>query len=190
MTREHRARLLTPAATIILLVLPLSAQEPQKWLHLQVVDGNTGTGDLALNIPLRMVSAFLATVPSEHLSEDGELTVDERHGASITGLREMWHEVKEVDDVEFFTAQHGDETVRMSRTGSLLELWLESDQETVQVEMPMVVLDALLMGDGETLNLSAAIDELTTLEGDIVRASRVGHSEQQLRVWIDDQNIQ
>ena len=190
MTRDRRVQVPALAAAIALLVLPVSAQEPQKWLHLQVADGDSGTGNLALNIPLSMVSAFLATMPSERLSEDGELTVAERHGASISGLREMWRELKNADDIEFFTAQHDDETVRVSRTGSQLEVWLESEQEMVQVEMPVVVVDALLLGDGETLNLSAAIDELSTLEGDIVRASRMGASEQQVRIWIDEQNTQ
>ena len=190
MSDERRNQVLALVAALGVLVLPISAQAPQKWLHLKVADVGGGADNVAANIPLSMVSALLASMPSARLSADGELTVEKRHGVSISGLREMWQEVRNAGNLEFFTAQHGDETIRVRRSGRQLKLWLESEREVVQVEMPVVVVAALLLGDGETLNLSAALNELSTLEGDIVRASRMGDSEQRVRIWIDEQNSQ
>lgn len=73
------------------------------------------------------------------------------------------------------------------RSGSLIELQVEDETETVRVDMPVGIVDALLSGDGATINVTAAIDELSALRGDVVR---VTGSEQQVRIWIDEQNTQ
>ena len=57
------------------------------------------------------------------------------------------------------------------RSGSLIELQVEDETETVRVDMPVGIVDALLSGDGATINVAAAIDELSALRGDVVRVT-------------------
>jgi hypothetical protein len=57
----------------------------------------------------------------------------------------------------------------------------------VRVEIPVPVVDALLSGDGDTLNIRAAVDELSMLRGELVR---VIESDNNIRVWIDESPTQ
>ena len=57
----------------------------------------------------------------------------------------------------------------------------------VQVRVPVSVVDALLSGAGETLDVRAAIQELSTLRGEMVQ---VDHPEARIRVWIDESPTQ
>ena len=51
----------------------------------------------------------------------------------------------------------------------------------------MPVVDALLSGEGDALNIRAAIDQLSTLRGEMVR---VIESDNNIRVWIDENPAQ
>ena len=53
----------------------------------------------------------------------------------------------------------------------------------MRVEVPVVVLDALLSGEGELLNVRAAIEALSPLRGEVVRVMGAGNN---IRVWIDE----
>ena len=57
----------------------------------------------------------------------------------------------------------------------------------VQVRVPVRVVDALLSGAGETLDVRAAIQELSSLRGEMVQ---VIHPEARIRVWIDESPTQ
>ena len=59
--------------------------------------------------------------------------------------------------------------------------------ETVRIEVPVSLVDALLSGEGEEANVEAAIGELKKRRGDIVR---VQDDDSHVRVWIDEQNAQ
>ena len=98
----------------------------------------------------------------------------------------MWQEVKASGESEFVTLQRGDRTVRVARVGEQFQVRVEGD-ETVRVDLPIVVVDALLSSDGEALNFAAALEQLGELRGDIV--SIMG-DERQVRVWVDDQAVQ
>ena len=168
----------------------LAAQDAQSWLHVRVADPGDAASDFALNVPVSAVAAVLSMIPTGILTDDGQLTVAERHGLSVSGLRRMWGEFQGVDDTEFVSMQHGNEMVRISRAGSLIELRVENEKdeaEDVRVDMPVVVVNALLSGDGETLDVSAALDELSELQGDVMRMTS---PQQNIRVWIDDRNTQ
>ena len=45
------------------------------------------------------------------------------------------------------------------------------------------MVDALLSGDGDTLNIGAAVEELSMLRGELVR---VIESDNNIRIWIDE----
>ncbi len=57
----------------------------------------------------------------------------------------------------------------------------------VQVRVPVSVVDALLSGAGETLDVRAAIQALSALRGEMVQ---VIHPEGRVRVWIDESPTQ
>ena len=57
----------------------------------------------------------------------------------------------------------------------------------VQIRVPVRVVDALLSGTGETLDVRAAIQELASLRGEMVQ---VIQPDSRIRVWIDESPTQ
>ena len=186
MMRHIYSRMLASAAAAAMVVVPLGAQEAAEetssWLHVQV-EGEGETGQFALNLPLRAVGAFVAMAPDEVVSSDGRLTVAEEHGVSVSEIRTMWRELMAAGDSEFAAVQRDDRTIRIARAGDQIEVAVTSADENIRIDLPVVVIDALLSGDGETLNLVAAIDQLGDLRGDIVR---VTEETRQIRIWVDE----
>ena len=175
---------------IIVTAAPTSAQEAQSWLHVQIEGGGDNDGNVAVNLPLQAVGAVMAMAPDNIISPDGRLVVAEEHGLSVSSLRQAWQGVKDAGDAEFVTIREEERTVRIARAGDQIEIRVEhvaDDAETVRVDLPLALVDALLSGEGETLNIAAALDQLSTLRGDIVR---VTEEERQIRVWVDEQSVQ
>ena len=168
---------------------PVAAQEPQTWLHVQIVGTDSATGNLALNLPLSAVAAVLSMAPDHIIQSDGRLMVAETHGVSVSDIRQMWNDLTVAGDVELVALEHDDQTVHVSRAGDKIEVRVRdgNDDETVRVDLPVVVVDALLSGEGEMLNIPAAIEQLSQLRGDIVR---VTESERNIRIWIDELSVQ
>lgn len=167
---------------------PEASAQPQAdaggWLHVHI-EGAADEGErMALNLPLGAVGAVLAMAPRGMVSSDGQLVIPEEHGVSVSELRTMWRELMAAGDSEFVTMQRADQSVRVARTGEQVQVRVTGPEETVSVDLPVAVVDALLSGEGDTLNLSAALDELRELRGDIVR---VVEQRRQIRVWVDEQ---
>ena len=184
------ASLLALVVGVALVVGPVTAQETTPvWLHVQIVGTESSQGNLALNLPLTAVQAVVAMAPESIVDSDGRLAVAEAHGVSVSDIRQMWNDIKNAGNAEFVALQQEDQTVRVSRAGDQIEVRVTgaNDAETVRIDLPLVVVDALLSGDGDTLNLPAAIEQLNQLRGDIVR---VTEDERQIRVWLDEQPVQ
>jgi hypothetical protein len=152
------------------------------------ISGDSGT-NMNLNLPLAAVTAMLALAP-ETLVQDGQLQLGDSE-VSVAAIREMWRELRAAGDVEFVTIQQDDQDVRIARQGDMILVRVtdrdgNGDNE-VRVEIPVPVVDALLSGDGDTLNIRAAVDELSMLRGELVR---VIESDNNIRVWIDESPTQ
>ena len=175
----------TLVASAELVGRPASQQESEPWIHVAVTgDRNT---NMNLNLPLAAVTAMLALAP-ETIVQDGQVQLGGSTELPVAEIREMWRELRGAGDVEFVTMQHEGQDVRIAREGEkILVIVSDSDgdatDESVRVEIPVPVVDALFSGDGDTLNIRAAVDELSTLRGELVR---VIESDNNIRVWIDD----
>ena len=188
--RTPRALGLTVLGAMIALVAslgmtaaPVGAQDAaQPWLHVQVTGGDD-TERMSVNVPLSAAEALLAMAPPEIIAEGHEELAE--RGISMSALREMWGQLKDVGDAEFVTIEEENESIRVARVGDQIRVLVRDteDEETVNVEIPVNVVDGLLAGDGDTLNIAAALEALRGLRGDIVR---VRESDRQVRVWIDE----
>ena len=161
--------------------------DPQPWLHVQVTGQDDGAENVAVNVPLSAAEPLLALVPHRVLS-DGQLSLAGREvPVNVGAMRDLWRVLMEVGDTEFVTVDGEDETVRIARVGDQITVQVEDRDEegteTVDIQLPIVVVDALLAGDGDTLNVRAAVERLGELRGDIVRVSE---DERQVRIWIDE----
>ena len=162
---------------------PATQQEPEPWVHVDVTsDGGT---DMNLDLPLAAVTAMLALAP-ETIVQNGEFQFGSSYQVPVAAIREMWRELRDVGDVEFVTIQYEGQDVRIARAGEIILVNVsdsDGDDESVRVEIPVPVVDALLSGDGDTLNIGAAVEELSMLRGELVR---VIESDNNIRIWIDE----
>ena len=168
---------------------PATQQESEPWIHVVISsDSDSGT-NLNHNLPLAAVTAMLALAP-ETIVQDGQLQLGGSTELPVTAIRDMWQELRAAGDVEFVTIQHEGQDVRIAREGDTILVNvsdIDGDDEIVRVEIPVPVVDALLSGDGDTLNIRAALEELSTLRGDLVR---VIESDNNIRIWIDESPTQ
>ena len=175
--------------TILTVAASAAQQEPEPWIHVDI-SGNSGQ-TMNLNLPLAAVSAMVALIP-DTIVEEGQLQLGDEHEVPVAAIREMWRELRDVGDVEFVTIQHEGQNVRISREGETILVDVSDEdgdgsQQEVRVEVPVRVVDALLSGDGDSLNIRAAIEELSTLRGELVR---VIEADNNIRIWIDESPTQ
>ena len=161
---------------------PATQQEPEPWVHVDVTsDGGT---NMNLDLPLAAVTAMLALAP-ETIVQNGEFQLGGRQ-VPVAAIREMWRELRDVGDVEFVTIQYEGQDVRIARAGEIILVNVsdsDGDDESVRVEIPVPVVDALLSGDGDTLNIGAAIEELSLLRGELIRVIEAANN---IRIWSDE----
>jgi hypothetical protein len=168
---------------------PATQQETEPWIHVEAT--GDGSSNLNLNMPLAAVTAMLALAP-ETIVQNGQLQLGGSTELPVADIRNLWRELRGAGEVEFVTMQYEGQDVRIARQGETILVNVSDsdgngDGETVRVEIPVSVVDALLAGDGDTLNIRAAVDELSTLRGELVR---VIESDSNIRVWIDEMPIQ
>jgi NADH dehydrogenase/NADH:ubiquinone oxidoreductase subunit G len=181
------------------------------WLHVRVEEAEKAQ-KVSVNLPMTVVEAVLKASP-ELLEEHGKVKIGEHHGMRLADMRRAWKELSAVGDAELVTVESDDENVRVARKGDLVLVYVDHKAGArhakaeaapekaekpaksarpdgpgeVRVEVPVSLVDALLSGEGDTLNVQAAANELMKRRGDIVRVRDEGNN---VRIWIDEQNTQ
>jgi hypothetical protein len=153
------------------------------WIHLEVVEKNDDPGTIKVNVPVTMVDVVLNMVKDKNLKE-GHFKLDHTD-FSVAEMRQLWNELKNAGNAEFVTVEKKDETIRISRQGNFVLIKVSENKkaENVNIKMPVGVVDALLSGSGEELNLKAALSAMKEKNvGDILT---VNESNTQVRLWID-----
>lgn len=154
------------------------------WLHVRVDE--TEGAKVKVNVPISMVEKAIAMVPNEHMRH-GKIHLDDHFDEmSLSDFRELWQELKDTPDMTFVTVEEDDESVRVWKEAGYLKVHvLEGDRdEQVDVQVPLAVVDALFSGEGDELNLEAAIRALVEEgEGELVT---VTGQDETVRVWVDN----
>lgn len=184
------ARKLTTALAALLIVSAgaVQAQEASgtaaegSWIHVRV-DESEGE-QVKLDLPLTMVDVALQMGGEKGLGAN-DLRLGPDSDVTVQDLRRMWAELRKAPDANFVDIRDGEERVRVSKRDGRVHVDVEEDgRQTVRVELPATVVDALLSGEGDRLNLKAAARELgRTGNQQIVR---IDDRETQVRIWVDD----
>jgi len=173
------------AVLVLVGAVQASGQAAAPWLHVRVEEPRRQS-KVSVNLPLSVVEIALRAAPDKTVPL-GHFNLDHhRHDLKVADLRRMWAELKMTGDAELVNVEDGDERVRIAREGNLVLIRVEkpAGSDAVRVEVPTQVVDALLSGDGNELNVKAALVELQKRRGDIVRVNDNGQS---VRIWIDEQ---
>ncbi len=162
------------------------AQSANAWLHVRVEEPRNES-KVSVNVPLSLVAVALAAAP-ENIASKGHLHIGSRpHDLSVSDLRKMWKELKAVGDNEFVSIEDDHETVKVARVGDKVKVvCTRSDRDdSVNVEVPVAIVDALLSGSGDEINTRDAIAQLQALRGEIVR---VKDKDSTVHIWIDERS--
>jgi hypothetical protein len=162
----------------------LWAQTKAPWIHVRVEEPQKES-KVSVNVPMTVAMAALSMAP-EKVASDGRVHLGAgSKGPSIVELRRMWKELKASGDAEIVSVEDKTQTVKVARAGDHIRVHVEdpTKEETVNVEVPVTAVDALFSGDGEDLNLRAAMEELQKLRGEVVR---VDDKNSKVRIWIDE----
>jgi hypothetical protein len=166
---------------LVLAVAPAAAAE--RWLHVLVVEDEGQGETVRVNLPLSTIESLLPLVKAEGL-EGGRLRLTSEQTEGVD-LRKAWQALRTAPDGDFVTVDGTDGRVRVSRSGSRLVAHVDDagSGEKVRVMVPVAVLDALFSGDGEEVDLVAAVRALGDhADGDLVQ---VEDGDSRVRIWID-----
>jgi hypothetical protein len=207
-----RKSILTGLGLAALLVPAVAgAQTSNAWLHIRVEEAQKAS-KVHVNLPMSVVEVALKATP-ELIEEHGKVNLGGHHGMKLADFRRMWKQLAAVGDAEFVTVESEDENVRVQKKGDLVLVYVDHKPgakkavaagekpkaeaekadarprgaEEVRVEVPVSLVDALLSGEGDEVNIQAAVAELQKRRGDIVR---VHDADSNVRIWIDEQNTQ
>ncbi|HUG80928.1 MAG TPA: hypothetical protein VML01_04645 [Bryobacterales bacterium] len=171
------------AALLAAAAVPAAAQQAKPWIHVNVTEGADGK-NVRVNLPLSVVGVALEMAPDKFF-EKGMLKL--KHAdVSIADLRKLWTELRSAGNASLVEVDDKDSTIRIIREADLVIIKVEETNEKskqVRIELPIKVVDALLQGEGEELNLRGAIEQLQGERGDIVR---VVDGDTNVRIWIDE----
>jgi hypothetical protein len=171
--------------------LEASAGGGSAWLHVRVDEtrgGKSGKGSkVRVNVPLSVVEAALEAAPQKFV-EKGRIKIDagrDEHDLSLAEMRRIWRELKNAGDTELVTVEEEDENVTVARKGDVVQVRVTNakDEQQVHVDVPVNLVDAMLSGESESVDVKAVIRELRARRGDIVR---VTDRDSAVRIWIDE----
>ena len=168
---------------------PTGATGSPAWLHVRV-DEHGKSSRVRVNVPLTVVEAALEAAP-QRIVDKGRIKLDighdgdHDHDLSLAEMRKIWQSLKDAGDTEIVTVEERDETVRVARKGDLVQVRVSkpSGKEEVHVDVPVTLVDAVLAGSGDSVDVKAVIRELRSQRGDIVR---VNDEDSAVRIWIDE----
>ena len=178
------------AALVLAVVAIVGAQNApaERWLHIRV-DDTSDKGELVrVNLPLSVAEKVLPAVKAHNL-ENGRIKLRDLHIRDVD-VRAVLEAVRNSADGEFVTVESKTQKVRVAKKDGYLLINVREEKgdrtETVDVKLPMSIVDALLSGSPDELDLLAAIRVLQT-HGDTELVT-VKERSQTVRIWVDSKN--
>jgi len=166
-----------------------STSKGDRWLHVRVINSEAKGETVRVNIPLELAEKVLPTINKRQL-HGGKVKIDDAHMDEID-IRALAEALRTAKDGEFVTVQAHDADVRVAKQNGFMLINVvdknSAKHNKVDVKVPMKVVDALLSGDKDELDLVAALRALSA-QGDIELVT-VKNDENTVRVWVDSKNI-
>ncbi|MFH1679561.1 MAG: hypothetical protein ABIH26_02840 [Candidatus Eisenbacteria bacterium] len=181
-----RARAVLCAIGIVLLASGAYGGE-ERWLHVFVEEKGEGGETIRVNLPFELLESILEVVDTDEIS-GGKIRIDEGD-LDTEEIRAILKAVGKAKEGEYVTVDGVDENVRVSKKGDFLLVCVRegkgegSDEETVDVRLHLSVLEALASGDGEELDVLAAMRALGEKGGGEVVV--VNEKDSTVRIWVD-----
>ena len=181
----------------IVLSTSTAALAVDRWVHIKVEDGGANGEIVRVNVPLALAEKVLPAINTKEL-RGGKVKCNNAKIEEVD-VRAILEAVRTAPDNEFVTVESKRNHVRVAKSaGHLLvkvQEWKGADkdnpdakgkQETVDVSIPFPVIEALLSGEKDELDVLAAVRALGTI-GDTVLVT-VNDKDSKVRIWVDSRN--
>ena len=177
-----------------------TAAAADRWVHVKVIDNGEDGEKVRINIPLSLAEKILPTINADRL-RDGKIKVNELTTDRVD-LRALLEAVRSAQDNEFVTVDSRHESVRVAKQGGFMLIKVEEKNEpggkashgtgrkhgsAVDIKIPFPVVEALLSGDKDEINVLAGIRALGNYQ-DIDLVS-VNDADSTVRIWVDSRNV-
>jgi len=182
-------RLLSVTGTVLLAMgVLLSAPPADRWLHVRVAGGKGEGETIRVNVPLSFAEKVLPAIQVDKL-RNGKVKLGQGTMDGVD-LRAVLEAVRDTQDGEFVTVEEGGDNVRVAKEKGYLLAKVREGKNTrtkVDVKIPLSVVEALLSGRKDELDLGAGVRALSA-HGDVLLVT-VNDEDSTVRVWVDSQNV-
>jgi hypothetical protein len=135
-----------------------------------------------VNLPIAFVETAVRAIPEA--GSGGRIEID-GEDFTIEELRAMWTSLGDTGEALLVDVEDDGETVQVRKSGGylLVDVAERDGGADVNVKIPERVMEALLAGDGEELDVAGALRALAEAgEGELVA---VNDRDARVRVWVD-----
>jgi len=182
-----------PGLVIMILASAVLAAAADRWLHIRVDEAGPHGERVRVNIPMEVAEKVLPAIHTEDL-HNGKVKVNEAEFDGVD-LRVLLEAVRTTKDNEFVTVESDHENLRVAKAGGNLLIQVRENKghaknteqvEKVDISVPLQVVEALLAGGKDELDLLGAIRALSAY-GDVTLVT-VQDESSKVRIWVDSQN--
>lgn len=163
--------------------LTLAAASTVPWLHVEVQEKD-GT-KVNVQVPLSLARLALDLAGPEANIRDGRIRINGSE-IQVPQIRKAWLEIRDAGERELVSVVDADQDVKVARKGEHLVVEVtgkNGKDENVLLTVPTRVVDALFSGEGDELDLDAALASLGAhAKGELVRVSSSGDN---VRIWME-----
>ncbi len=178
-------RLIALAAAAIVLTGSAAVVQAQEssWIHIRVDEADGAK--VNVNLPMSLVEIAMDVAQDHIFDDDHGIDIGRHHDLELADLRRMWEELRLAGDAEYVAVHDDDEHVRIYRQDDTVHIEVDDDDgdEKVRLQIPFSVVDVLLQGEGDELNLAGALREMASAnDGQILQ---VQDGDTDVNIWID-----
>lgn len=185
-------RLLASVGILVLATGAVLAAQPvpeERWLHIRVEEGKGGKDGetVRVNVPLTLAEKVLPAIQVDRF-QGGKVRLDDGELQEVD-LKVILQAVRDTRDGEFVTVE-GKDNVRVAKEKGHLLVKVQEDNGAgakVDVRVPMAVVEALLSGEKNELDVAAAVRALARHGEELLVT--VTDDETHVRIWIDSENV-
>jgi hypothetical protein len=161
----------------------------ERWLHVRVISTNSKGETVRVNVPLDLAEKVLPAIDHDRL-HNGKVRIGCMDCDGVD-VRTLFEAVRTAKDGEYVTVQSNDADVSvMKKDGQMLVHVHDKNKSKdarIEVKVPMKVVEALLSGSKDELDIVAGLHALAS-QGDVELVS-VKDEENTIRVWLDSKNV-
>jgi hypothetical protein len=160
-----------------------------RWLHVRVISTNSKGETVRVNVPLELAEKVLPAIDHDRL-HNGKVRIGCMDCDGVD-IRTIFEAVRSSKDGEFVTVQSNDADISVMKKDGMLFVHVHDKNKPkhsqVEVKVPMKVVEALLSGSKNELDIVAGLHALAG-QGDVELVS-VKDDDNTIRVWLDSKNV-